>query len=537
MNEGINKDKNIINNVITKEENNETIKDIMNDIEIIIQGNDEQKEEIYDKNISEKEEQLKIKENNDKYEKEIDNNIQENEIINQEVNNNENINEEKEIKGNIEIKAENKEKIEEIKEENIKIEEGNLIQDIEIQKTEESNKDGEKNNIKQENNEDNQAKNENFLNEENINEIKEITNNINLNENKEITIDDDNNNIDPKKDEMIINDYNEIKDNNSYINQQINEINKYENRILLFDSYIQNLNNSKYFMKERDKSSTYKGIKTYNTTKTQIKIQDKIFKEDKKINKENSIKLNHSFIQSDKTKKNQIKEISYLLQKPKTPIKHMNYNSSQTISPNSTNSKNILHNYDTYNLFIKDNKEINQKDLKMLFRKDIPKPKKRKTVQIPHNDKFKTDKKPKNKNLIKPINNDNIVFNKRLFQSELIHLTEFETDSEYIYSINSRKIQYKKCKKMNDVSELNKEQLSEINALIEKENIKEIKNKRATSERRNSKVILKFPPNLEKNKTIENTIFYNDNFQNSNNNIGCSPFGCNQEKNNECLIM
>ena len=142
----------------------------------------------------------------------------------------------------------------------------------------------------------------------------------------------------------------------------------------------------------------------------------------------------------------------------------------------------------------------------MLFRKDIPKPKKRKTVQIPRNDKFKTDIKPKNKNLIKPINNNNIVFNKRLFQSELIHLTEFETDSEYIYSINSRKIQYKKCKKMNDVSELNKEQLSEINALIEKENSKEIQKPIKSTEENNNSNYINIMSNKNINELKDNSI-------------------------------
>ena len=49
-------------------------------------------------------------------------------------------------------------------------------------------------------------------------------------------------------------------------------------------------------------------------------------------------------------------------------------------------------------------KEINQEDLKLLFRKEIPKPKKRKTIK--EFNKFKSDEKPKIKQVNNPLNND-----------------------------------------------------------------------------------------------------------------------------------
>ena len=194
-----------------------------------------------------------------------------------------------------------------------------------------------------------------------------------------------------------------------------------------------------------------------------------------------------------------------------------------------------------------DKKEINQEDLKLLFRKEIPKPKKKKTVK--EFNKFKSDEKPKIKPLHSPLNNNfnntiHTTHNIKLFQNEHLPLTEFETDSEYIFLINSRKIKYKKGngKKINDVSQLNKEQLSEINALIEKEKIREIKNKRAESERRNSKVKLKFPPSSDYNfdfRRSEKQFFYDRDFNIFSNNTenSCAPFDCNEKENDGCFII
>ena len=334
------------------------------------------------------------------------------------------------------------------------------------------------------------------------------------------------------------------KNNNSTIN---NQYNLYENRILSFESKIQNLNDKKKYLKEyKDKINTYDVIKSYNpTNKTQLIKQDKLYKEDypKQIKEKKKKILSQSFIESNKidnsiNQKKQLKELSYLIQKPKTPIKGLK---------NEINSENQspISNYDT-NIYNMDKKEINQEDLKLLFRKEIPKPKKRKTLK--EYNKFKSDEKPKIKSLNNQSNNNfnNTIqanHNIKLFQNENLPLTEFETDSEYIFLINSRKIKYKKGngKKINEVSQLNKEQLSEINALIEKENIREIKNKRAESERRNFKVKLKFPPSdYNYNfRRSEKQFFYDPEFNLFSNNPenNCMNFDCNEKNNEGCFIM
>ena len=327
------------------------------------------------------------------------------------------------------------------------------------------------------------------------------------------------------------------------------ENNIYENRIISFESKIQSLNDKKVYLKDyKEKLNIYEGIKSYNPIiKTQIIKQDKFYKEDypKQIKDNKKKNLSQSFIESNKidtsiNQKKQLKELSYLIQKPRTPIKGIkNDINSDNQSPLSNLDSNIIYNMKQ--------KEINQEDLKLLFRKEIPKPKKRKTIK--EFNKFKSDEKPKIKQVNNPLNNDynntiQTTHNIKLFQNDNLPLTEFETDSEYIFLINSRKIKYKKGngKKINDVSQLNKEQLSEINALIEKENIREIKNKRAESERRNSKVKLKFPPSSDYNfnfRRSEKQFFYDGEFNifSNNNENSCVPFDCNEKENEGCFIM
>jgi hypothetical protein len=124
--------------------------------------------------------------------------------------------------------------------------------------------------------------------------------------------------------------------------------------------------------------------------------------------------------------------LSYLIQKPRTPIKGIkNDINSDNQSPLSNLDSNIIYNMKQ--------KEINQEDLKLLFRKEIPKPKKRKTIK--EFNKFKSDEKPKIKQVNNPLNNDynntiQTTHNIKLFQNDNLPLTEFETDSEYIFLIN-----------------------------------------------------------------------------------------------------